>query len=195
MKSSLIAKIILSVFVIYHLVAVTLIPNPDSLLTRTLSPLILPYTNTFGLNTPWQFFSPDPSSHVYFEYELSPPDENSKISTYRWPPASKEGYLADNYMRLIYHSRYTTSSPDRIDQFLIPWLCRHHPGAREITLRTLSEELISIDKATLIGGPIKNLFQVKVWGQIFESCPSVDSETSAVENSNTHEAIDSEVAP
>ena len=74
-------------------------------------------------------------------------------------------------MRLIYHSRFTTSKSDRIDQFLIPWLCRFHPGTEEITLRTLSEELLSLDKASVIGGPIKNLFEVKTWNQIYRDCP------------------------
>lgn len=163
-------KLLLSLFVVYHLIAVLLMPNHHSFVHREFGWLFLPYANTLGLNTPWQFFSPDPSSHVYFEYEVIPESIDRDIEKHRWPPEDKSRYLVDNYMRLIYHSRFTTSSKERIETFLIPWLCRHHPGAREITVTTMSEELVSLDKARILGGPITNLFEIRMWDRNSQYC-------------------------
>jgi hypothetical protein len=167
-KKRRILKVLLSLFVVYHIAAVLLMPNPDSFLTQEIGFLFRGYASTLGLNTPWRFFSPEPSSHVYFEYDLMP--EGAEGGAHRWPPASRRGYLADNYMRLIYNSRFVTSSPERIEKFLIPWLCRLHPGTEEVSLRTLSEELVSLQKARLIGGPLEKLYDVKTWSQVPYAC-------------------------
>lgn len=163
-------KLGLSVFVIYHLFVVLTVPNPQSYLTREVASFILPYANTLSINTPWQFFSPEPSSYVYYEYEVIPDSLDEEMKTYQWPPKDRSEYLIDNYMRLIYHSRFSTSSEQRIHQFFLPWLCRYHPEAREITMRIMSEELVSLDKAVIVGGPLSNLLDIRTWNRIPYNC-------------------------
>jgi len=126
---------------------VILIPNPNSIVATEWGWLFTPYANTLGMNTTWQFFSPDPSLNMYFPYEIQV--ANGEPVSGRWPPAREEvpHMLLENYRRIFYHSLYTTIAPERVENFLVPFLCKRVPGALSIFIRTIIEDVPPIEKS------------------------------------------------
>lgn len=154
-------QVLASLFLLYHLVAVLVLPNPGSYLDKHWGFLFYPYANTLGFHTPWQFFSPNPSRHVYFEYEIESAESDQAG---RWPPLRSESdSLWPNYMRLIYHSRFTTSNPERKLYFLSRYLCQSVPGAERLHLKTLSEEIPTLERAALSPDRVMDEIEIREW--------------------------------
>lgn len=146
-KFILAAKILLSGYVLYHLAAMMVLPNAGSILERRYGFLFYPYANTILLNTSWQFFSPNPSSSRYLQYELVIDSAEADYKTYFWPPESSDGLFFENYNRRVYHSLLTTFTPDLTQRFLIDYLCRKHAQAQSIVLYQMNRVLPSIERA------------------------------------------------
>jgi hypothetical protein len=157
-----------SIFLVYHFGSALVLPNADSYLERTIGAMFYPYANTLGFHTPWQFFSPNPSRHVYFEYEVQFTDKDSEV--HRWPPESESLTLfSQNLLRLVYHSRFTTSSPERKHYFLVAYLCDRHEGAENIGLQTWSEEIPSLERAAVDVSRVLSEVEKKSWpSEIFD---------------------------
>jgi hypothetical protein len=170
-------KALLSVYIVYHLCAVFFMPLSGSILERTLGPFLYPYASTLGLNTTWQFFSPNPASSNYLEYEVYYPQEPGRdevrFETYQWPPKSRKGIIGENYNRRVYHSMISTIDADRTTKFLVPWLCRKHKGAQSIALRKVLTVLPEMESAQLRHGDRVSDFskQVEVPSEEY-FCPS-----------------------
>ncbi len=161
-------KVALSLFVIYHLLAVLILPNPHSIVGRRMAPYLTPYANFFQLNTTWRFFAPDPTPNVFYEYEVirrdwldNEWDESEDWEDFakpiRWPPDDYKGFFTENYNRLVYHSRFVTLTEQRTGQFLVPFLCRRHPEAGGISVQSVTEKVPSIDRAHLDRGSFEDL--------------------------------------
>src|SRR5579871_3993566 len=60
------SKALLSVWLVYHLFCILILPNGGSFLGRYSEKYILEYGNFLGINTPWNLFSPDPAHTMYF---------------------------------------------------------------------------------------------------------------------------------
>ncbi len=149
----LLYRCLLSGFIVFHLITILILPNSDSILSRQISPWLAPYANTFGLNTSWRFFSPEPSPAVYFIYDAI---DEQKIKNFwherefvtgSWPPLTPKGMWTENIKRLVYHSRFTTSSQERTEVFFGSLLCRFYPEAGTISVRTIIKEIPSLEKA------------------------------------------------
>lgn len=142
-------KNIFSVFIIFHLFAIVLYPNPSSVLARELAPYINWYGNSLGLNTTWQFFSPDPGNIRSIEYQVIVEDEdNIKIFNHKWPP-DDESLFTNNIGRRFYFSLRTILDSYRREMFFIPYLCQVHPEATSITIKAVQELVSSIEKAKI----------------------------------------------
>ena len=159
MSPDLIKKI-LSVFLVYHLLVIVVLPNCDSILGRKLSPWLTPYANTLGLNTSWRFFSPEPSPTIYYVYDADTAESPARAAadqfwqergfiTGRWPPEQPQGMLAENIRRLVYHSRFTTMNAERVEKFMGSLLCRFFPQAPTVSVRAVLQEIPSIEKSAL----------------------------------------------
>lgn len=141
-------KIILSVFLVIHLIAVLLFPNPYSLLNHFFAPLINPYGNQLGLNTTWQFFSPDPGSLRYLEYDVViESEENIDVQRQTFPPQQDSSLWKANQARIFYYAVRMVSHSDSIGNYLIPYLCRKHPEATSIALKAVDKRIPSMAKA------------------------------------------------
>ncbi|MCB0362435.1 MAG: hypothetical protein KDD35_06925, partial [Bdellovibrionales bacterium] len=132
-------KGLISAFICLHLIAVVLLPNPKSIAVRSFGSWISAYGSTLGVNTPWMFFSPSPAFGQYLAYELLEGSEDedrteSIEGSHFWPPRRGQIISSLNRQRLLYHSFLTSLSPQRIRDFLVPWLCRLHEGTEGISL-------------------------------------------------------------
>ena len=160
MTKNLAVKIAFSVFIVYHLLAIFILPNNTSILCRKLAFLVTPYANAVGLNTSWQFFSPEPSPTIHFVYDADTteseevPPKNSfwkerGFVTGQWPPDRPAGMWTDGIRRLVYHSRFTTMSRERAGRFLGAVLCRFYPGTPLISVRMVVSEIPSIERSAI----------------------------------------------
>lgn len=146
-KLSLFLRLSLSIFVIYHIAAVVVMPNPGSLLGRKVARYFTDYTNTLGINTTWQFFSPGPAPVFYLEYELETAGENVGESL-QLPPKRRASYYDELYNRTLYAMRFFVLAPmDTFERFFVPWLCKKHLEAEAITIRTVGEPIVNIERA------------------------------------------------
>ena len=149
-------KILISVFLFYHLMCIAIMPNYHSVLGKIFGPYFLKYANTLTLANTWQFFSPDPTVEFYFEYQLDLKSKeldagseasaeesfedklDGEMKVYRWPPKKNTFLYRPSYFRRIYHSRLATRDQYRMKKFFIPWVCKKHPDAIRINLRSVS---------------------------------------------------------
>ncbi len=142
-------KVLASVFVLYHLMVMVIVPHPSSLLYKTFSPYLMFYAGTLNMAGSWDLFS-HPGSYIYFEYEVRGQKTKKtrrkkrrvKTSkTFIWPPSRKESdRLYFNHNRLIFHTRYfyQTRSPALLRRHVLPFLCQLHPQAKSLSLKAFS---------------------------------------------------------
>lgn len=152
-------RYVLLIYAIYHICAIVLMPNPSSLLSREFAGYFTPYTNLFGLNTTWQFYSPEPASYLYYSYEVQVPEGEPLAG--RWPLAKADvpSMLQENYNRFMYNSRYVTSTPERVEKFFVPFLCKKVPGAVSVSISGSVEQLPDLEKARLDSEAINSMKQ------------------------------------
>ena len=170
-KIRFIAKLFLSLFVLYHLFMIFISPHIRSLAHKKFMPFFAPYANTFSLNTSWNFYTPNPNYYYYFSYDVM--DLKSKAGSFRWPPKRKESkriYL--NHNRLIHHARFfITAGPRNIRRYFIPYLCHLHPSARKISLKVkLKHRRLRFKKKSAFFSA-KNQESMEEWPDIILKCP------------------------
>lgn len=159
-------KIILSVFVLFHIAVILVMPIGSSYLNRISHAFLSPYANSLGLNTTWNFYSPDPAHTMYFNYHVRFEDEygqEAKPTIDDWFPPEKHQIIVDSSRRrFLYSVRYLLLDPKRLDVLFAPWLCRKYPGATHLSIRQITERIPNLDSAK------KNSI---VEREIFESDP------------------------
>src|SRR3954467_1869488 len=87
-----ILKLVFSLFLLYHLAVIVIMPNPSSLLGRKYSRYLTDYANSLGLNTTWQFFSPGPAPVFYLEYTIEKPGGEEDETSYQIPERRRASY-------------------------------------------------------------------------------------------------------
>ncbi len=110
--------------------------NGSSFMGRYLSFLYIPMANSIGLNTTWNFFSPDPAHTMFLKYVVYFQDEygNQKqdpIVSY-YPENIKEHNFRMDQRRLSYVMRFLAIEPARLEKYFVPWVCRQYPGATHV---------------------------------------------------------------
>ena len=146
-------RILFTLFLGFHVFAILVMPNSNSILGRKLGPFIAPYANMVGMYASWEFFSPDPTQPFYFNYaiyfendegeELNDPIEGS------FPEWKTERTLSPNKMRLKYALRFFSFTNEGIVNAFISYLCRQNPSATRIKVRSVFEVVPSLDKAQI----------------------------------------------
>jgi hypothetical protein len=150
-KAKLLFKVLLSLWVVYHLLVIIIMPNGGSYLVRRFGSYLLPYANTLNLNTPWNFFSPDPAHIMYFKYTVYFRDDflndiKDPIEGY-FPAGKEQGAYSASERRELYAMRYMIIDPKRVEKFLGPWLCSQNPGASGIKLEHIVDTIPPLDRA------------------------------------------------
>lgn len=157
-KADFIVRVLLSVFLVYHLLVVLLLPSGASLEARALSRILVPYANTLAMNNSWVFFSPGPSPNIYLEYELEGADLEPLVAEAEgtdiigdepriFPPPKRTRWFNDHYFRSLYVMRYFALDPLKLERYFAPWICRRHPEAASVVVRAVVEPVPGIEKA------------------------------------------------
>lgn len=181
------AKLLISLWLVYHLFIVALFPNTQSLLSRKLDKYLLPYANMFNMNTPWQFFSPFPGPKMYLEYEVSQTQMSDSGTTeveskkYYWPPLERGSHDWDNFRRRIYSSRFLAMDERRLKDAFVPWICRLHPEAMMASVEIVMAPVPNIEKASRFSR-IENMETPSSSYKLRADCP-----TKAVPDEKPHE--------
>lgn len=142
-RARLILKAALSVFIAYHLFCVALLPNSASILGRRLGGILTPYANLFIFNRTWQFFSPGPMPSFYLEYEVVTPENDMDLMRdTRVYPVKPSGFTMDDYyLRALAGMRFLGVKDEHFTRFFIPFLCRQHPEAKALDIRSVIEQV------------------------------------------------------
>lgn len=145
-----ILKLLLSVWVIFHVTVMVIMPNGLSYPGRVLAHLIYPYAAVVGLNVSWNFFSPDPAHTMYLRFTVY--DENNwdkEPLVISMPEEQDRGVWDLGRRRDLYSMRYFLLDPRRFDAVLGPWLCRVHAPATVVRIEHVVDSIPSLDEAVL----------------------------------------------
>ncbi len=141
-------KIILSLWIVYHLLVIIIMPHKQSPSYLFFRPYLTSYARSLSMDSNWKSDTLDPGRYFYLEYDVT---RKNSIETYQWPPSRKESKrVFFNHNRLIAHSRFFLNIRKRyIRRAFLPYLCRLHPSAEEISLRVLLKKHSYSKKAPL----------------------------------------------
>ncbi len=142
-------KPILSLWIVYHLFVIFVMPNASSYLGRSLGTYLVPYANIFGLNSPWMFFSPNPAPEYIMNISLYPKDGQNveDVQTLFWPERSKAILLSTPGIRNFYLMHFLIRSPQYIETLLAPWVCQQYPNTESIHVNVRVKTPASLDKS------------------------------------------------
>lgn len=146
-KLNQLSRIGLSVFIVFHLVVIVVLGNGGSYYGRALSPYLTSYANFIGLNSSWNFFSPDPANSMYLRVSLLAGEDYREEF---YPPGKEKFEWSGNQRRFLYFVRYMIVDPTRIETFLIPWFCKTHAGVERISVDFVIQPVPSLDKARFV---------------------------------------------
>ncbi len=153
--------------------------NGASFLGHYLSRFYNPVANTIGLNTTWNFFSPDPAHTMYIKISYTMADgqeENTLL-----PEQNEDGTFdfSLNKRRMSYVVRFLIIDQQKIEQFLAPWLCRKKPGAKSIYIETVLEKLPPLSKAVTLHDTIFNdLIEKQIINSLSYQCEPSEGQGS-----------------
>ena len=165
-------KIILAGIFLYFVSMMIVMGNGASFLGRYLSPFYVHIANTIGLNTTWNFFSPDPAHTMYIKvnYHLTSGEEIDSVL----PEQNEDGSFdfSLNKRRMSYVVRFLIIDPQKIEEFLAPWLCRQKPEAQSIFIETVVEKIPPLDKVITLKDTIFNdLIEKQTINSLNYECP------------------------
>jgi hypothetical protein len=158
------ARILLSLFICFHLIVIVVLANGSSFLGRSLEPGITPYGNVLGLNITWTFFAPDPAHTMFIRYIIYFDDESGnelQAPLEGYIPEEKDQIVVDtSKRRFLYAMRFLILDQKRMKALLGPFLCRQHPGASSISLEEILEPIPNLDQSRF--GEMKSVEETKM---------------------------------
>ena len=145
-------KTVLSIFLFYHLFAVTVLPMGDGLIIRELGRYFAPYGNLFGLNATWRFFASGTTPSFTLQYSFTYPTQNDDDSSNEGEPLyfpekkseTKSGI--DFYIRRLASVQYFSMSEMNTERYLIPYLCKQDTRAESVTIQKQLAEVQPIER-------------------------------------------------
>lgn len=73
-KMELLSKILLSIWIVYNIFVMLVMPNVGAYFGRVTAAVVTPYASTVGLNAGWNFFSPEPAQPMVLKYTVHYPE-------------------------------------------------------------------------------------------------------------------------
>lgn len=157
-KVKLLFKALLSLWIVYNIFVMLVMPNVGAYFGRVTANVVTPYANTVGLNAGWNFFSPEPAHPMYLKYTVYYPEsENLEGETSQEEREPVEGFFpVQNDKRNIPNithkrewalMRYMVLDAKRLRLLMGPWLCRQYPGAASIDMEHVIETIPFLDQA------------------------------------------------
>lgn len=173
--------VLFSVFLIFHVFVIVLMPNGMSYPGRALGPLVQPYAAILGLKTSWNFFSPDPAHTMYLKMTLFWQDEDggfSREAEELYFPEARNGRVMDvSKRRELYAMRYLMLDSKRVEALLGPWVCKRYPGLTALEIQQVVEPIPDLDRAVLFSKEsLRDLSEVRPMGRVEYRCSQVGDE-------------------
>jgi hypothetical protein len=149
-----IGSLFLGAVFIYLVSMMIILGNGSSFMGRHLGFIYTPIANSIGLNTTWNFFSPDPAHTMYLRYRILFHDDygnelRESIEKY-FPEDALDNNFWMHHRRLSYVMRFLAADPNNIQKFLIPWLCQKNPEATHIQTEMLLFKIPALDLVTTL---------------------------------------------
>lgn len=142
---------IFSAFIVFHLAVIVISPNSSSYPGRAFSWLLQPYGAALGLNTPWNFFSPDPAHTMYLRLQLHWQNEDGSFARDSeelfFPRARDLREMDLSKRRELYAMRYLMLDPRRVEALFGPWVCGRYQGLSNLTVEHIVQPIPDLDKA------------------------------------------------
>ena len=144
-------KTALSVFLIYHLFAVSILPMGNGLIIRELGRYFYQYANLFGFNATWRFFASGTTPSFNLEYTFTYPatgtEEDRESEPKLFPEKRSESVgSSDYYIRRLASVQFFAISEVNTEEYLIPWLCRRDAKADGVIIRRLLADVQPIER-------------------------------------------------
>ena len=119
-------KALLSVWAVFHVLAVLITPNRNTYLGALVSGVIEPYANFLELSANWNFFAPQPGPPIRLEYEALDA-ERGQIAHDFWP-------ALDSPWRQTTLSHFVMKDPNGGDRLIGNFLCHRNPAAKSVRI-------------------------------------------------------------
>lgn len=131
---------------------ILVLANGSSIMGTTLYPYFGIVANSMGLNTSWNFFSPDPAHVIYIKSLIIFQDEygvsSKETITDIYPPSEARGDFAMTTRRDSFASRFFMLDAQRIERYYAPWLCRKYPGASRVAVEGIMLTVPTLERAS-----------------------------------------------
>ncbi|MBX9767749.1 MAG: hypothetical protein K2X47_10795 [Bdellovibrionales bacterium] len=160
-------KLLLTLFGVYHLIVIVVIPNRSNYFNIPLGPYILPYANTMSLNVSWQFFAPEPGPAVFWEAEVK--QDLVTIAKEMLPEEENKFLLRTRYNRRVSMMRFLYNDFSRVSALYVPYLCRMYPEATDVKV-TLSQVPFPTADEVKAGKRVNDVLYRKTLNTMEESC-------------------------
>lgn len=160
-------RFLLNIVIVYFLAMILVLANGTSILGKIVYPYFYVVANSMGLNTSWNFFSPDPAHIIYLksliiypkdkipptaesegEEGASESNQDLRAVTEYYPVTKDEGEFGLTSRRDSYASRFFMIDRSRIETFYAPWVCKKHPGAVRVAIEGYLLTMPSLERAT-----------------------------------------------
>lgn len=161
-------RFLLNIVIVYFLAMILVLANGTSILGKIVYPYFYIVANSMGLNTSWNFFSPDPAHIIYLksliiypkdkvapsevvegeEGYYSETNRDLRAVTEYYPVTKEEGEFGLTARRDSYAARFFMIDRSRIETFYAPWLCKKHPGAVRVAVEGYLLTMPSLERAT-----------------------------------------------
>lgn len=135
------------VFVAFHLVVLLVLPNGASYLARNIPGVFVDYANQLGMNTSWNFYSPDPAHPMYYQYTIYFDVEDKEPFVDFIPPQKEQIVTNSSDRRMLYAMRYLALDSNRLEGVLLPYLCRKFSNSSRIVIQHHVLLLPNLEKA------------------------------------------------
>lgn len=144
----LILKVVLSIWGLYQIAVMLIMPNLSSYLGRSTQNFVSSYASMVGLNASWNFFSPDPAHTMYIRYLISFGEESDREPVEgTFPVEGKRGVRDLIRQRELYVMRYMVIDPRKLQYLMGPWFCRQYPGAQSVDMEHVVETVAPLQEA------------------------------------------------
>ena len=141
------AKVILSLWLVFHVLTMVIMPNANSFASRQFRDVVYPYSNVMGLTVGWSFFSPDPAHVLYLRYVVYFKDQDRESIEGYFPKEKNKAATDVRGKRDWTVMRFMLLDHKRLGVLMAPWICRQNPGAESVYLEYVMETVPPMDEA------------------------------------------------
>jgi hypothetical protein len=138
----------MSLFVVWHTVAMVLATSPNSEIARAARTIYQPYLTLFGLDNNWGFFAPNVPTGYQFRYVV----EDAAGQKHTFIPDQKLSRFDPNSIWVKDRYKVIMESPDIYGEVTVAALCREHAALRPVAVTLLEFEQQAFSPSDRLSG-------------------------------------------